>query len=594
MGLLGSLRSSAAAGCACILLSACAGAGQYAIPVRSNGTMLALKQPRVSKETLAVRINVPAAAAASKGVTIAYSGPSKAQQTLNVTATGPGCKKSAGSLVCTSALELDSGTYLVSVGAYNDAPVKGRIPSGAKLLASAEGASLLVQAKPGNTFGVVLGGVPKSLILGALPSATAGSALQKKAFAVNAKDASANLIVGSYEKPVALTDIDASGATAVFTAGGDHPKPDMLLSSSDSASMSYTGLAISRAVIRASAAGATTASANFTPLLHAIGPATLAGYVYLNPFGTVSPVTFTASEIGWTNAPFNRTFATQLTAGCDNIATVTPSQGTTFTATLVSSPSAGDCSFVLSDGAGQQLHIPIGYAQFSFTGEAQPFPVPASVNQLTIAIAGAQGGTSSYGGTGGEGGSVTATIPVASFETLNINVGGAGSVGGNAGYNGGGASSGASGTSGGDASDVREGGGTYASRVLVAGGGAGSTTGNGGAGGYPNGGVGCTVGYTAAGGGTQSSGGAGGPGKNNANGGDGQLGAGGIAGVGIDGPNGGGGGGGYYGGGGGGGGGFDTPGGCGAGGSSYAEPSAKNVTYGSGTQTGNGLVTITY
>jgi hypothetical protein len=357
-------------------------------------------------------------------------------------------------------------------------------------------------------------------------------------------------------------------------------------------------LAISPVVIGATASGAKSARADFIPVLHPIGPASLSGFVYINPFGTGSPVTFTPSEIGWTNPPYSRELAAQLVPACNSIATVTPSQGTTFTATLVASPSIGSCMLSLVDGAGQILQIPMGYAQFSYNGVAQSFSVPPSVNQLTIVVAGAQGGTSSYGGVGGLGGSVTATIPVTPFTSLGVYVGGEGSIGGGAGFNGGGNSSGNSGTSGGDASDVRQGGGTYDSRVVVAGGGGASTTGNGGAGGYPTGGDGCSVGYAAATGGTQSQGGAGGLGDNQAGptetGGTGQLGQGGFASVGDEGPNGGGGGGGYYGGGGGGGGGFDQPAGCGGGGSSYAEPSASNVTYGTGTQTGNGLITITY
>jgi hypothetical protein len=75
-----------------------------------------------------------------------------------------------------------------------------------------------------------------------------------------------------------------------------------------------------------------------------------------------------------------------------------------------------------------------GSATFAFTGGPQSFTVPPGVNEVEISAAGAAGGTGFAdlgppllaGGSGGLGGRVVATIPVAAGETLQVNVGGRG------------------------------------------------------------------------------------------------------------------------------------------------------------------------
>ncbi|MFD8773405.1 hypothetical protein [Streptomyces sp. NPDC059916] len=56
-------------------------------------------------------------------------------------------------------------------------------------------------------------------------------------------------------------------------------------------------------------------------------------------------------------------------------------------------------------------------------GANQPFTVPAGVTELTITATGAVGQSGLYGGTGGIGADVTATLPVTSGTTLFVNVG---------------------------------------------------------------------------------------------------------------------------------------------------------------------------
>ncbi|HEY1071806.1 IPTL-CTERM sorting domain-containing protein [Brevundimonas sp.] len=226
---------------------------------------------------------------------------------------------------------------------------------------------------------------------------------------------------------------------------------------------------------------------------------------------------------------------------------------------------------------------------FSHTGAAQPWVVPAGVTSVTIVAEGAQG-FDSGAVLGGRGGRATGVLAVTPGETLQINVGGRGvaAVGSGVimggGFNGGGngVNNGPSSVvvgGGGGASDVRQGGTALADRKIVGAGGGGSTA-NGTPGGNGGGLVGADGGVAGGGsigtGGTQAAGGTIG----------GALGVGGHATVAST-PWVGGGGGGYYGGG------VSSAHSGGGGGSSYL----GGVTGGStvaGVRAGDGLVSITY
>lgn len=560
---------------------------------------------------------------ATKGMTVALSGASKSTKAIDLTSSNPQCSKTP--LFCRIRLVLPVGAYTGAVNLYDQAPVNGSIPASAHLLSTATDMTFSVAVRSITHLPLALAGIPASIAIGTMPAGAAGKAFATpQPFRVKALDAAGALIVGPYETPVTVADSDASGATTVATSGKDHPPAGQLLGSDDTATLSYTGLAIAPITVTASATGAASGTGTFAPVLQPIGPASLSGGIYVNAYGATSPISFTASEPGWTNAPYNKLLTATLSNACATIATVTPSSGTAFTPTLVSSPSNGTCTLTLSDGAGQQLIIPIGYQLFSYTSSAQNFTIPTGVTQLTINAAGAQGGSGCSGNgctepsVGGDGGTVAATVGVTSGP-LSILVGGAGGTGnsmgagGTNGYNGGGTGGSASGGfpddgggGGGGASSVSLSG----TMLVVAGGGGGGGTndcsvGVGGAGGYPTGESGgtpssCEGGYASGGGGgTQSTGGsAGSAGRQSGAtaGGVGTSGSGGAGGNSTDDPSnfgGGGGGGGYFGGGGGGGAAV-APSAGGGGGSSYYTSTATNVTTLSGQQTGNGQVVIVW
>lgn len=144
------------------------------------------------------------------------------------------------------------------------------------------------------------------------------------------------------------------------------------------------------------------------------------------------------------------------------------------------------------------FNAPNCVATFSYTGAVQTFTVPAGVTSIAFVVTAGSGGNAGpgtggtnaggSGTTGGTGGSVTGTLTVTPSSSLNLYVGGAGSITGlvtpttrfSGGFNGGGSAltyacntSSRSGTGGG-ASDIRVGGTALANRVVVAGGGGGA------------------------------------------------------------------------------------------------------------------------
>lgn len=228
--------------------------------------------------------------------------------------------------------------------------------------------------------------------------------------------------------------------------------------------------------------------------------------------------------------------------------------------------------------------------------------VPQRVTAVSVEALGASGGdTNSWGdAAGGNGGLSAATVVVTPGETLQVNVGGEGTQGGDGGYNGGGASVTAGcerGGSGGGASDLRRGGTDLGDRIVVAGGGGGGGTadfpGDGGDGGgdTPTAGTSEFLDDLGGGPGTPSAGGAGSD-RGYPDGLDGSFGLG--ADNTTDGClSSGAGGGGWYGGGSGSGF-YPEASGGGGGGSGYVIPAASAVSYGNGVNDGDGSVTISW
>jgi hypothetical protein len=273
------VRRSISFVCAFALLAACSGgssplphSSQPQIPTAGgapNASALRGDAKHRRKGTLSIRIRIPRrhrshyVSPSSRGAQIVLTGAQKRTIAVGLTqSSNPnGCTTGGSGTTCTLALQLSAGTYSMSISTYDKAPAGGSF-AGANKLSTASDLPLTVRAGADNRKDFTLSGVVATLSVVALPAATIGTAFVSpgKAFTVVAKDAGGNTIVGSYDGPVSLTDSD-SVATSIATSKGD----GQLLSSSDVAKLSYDGTGIPAAVISASASGATSGHATFSP-----------------------------------------------------------------------------------------------------------------------------------------------------------------------------------------------------------------------------------------------------------------------------------------------------------------------------------------
>jgi len=207
-----------------------------------------------------------------------------------------------------------------------------------------------------NTESVTLNGVPASIELSFAPT-TAGTPYTG-IISVTVIDVDGNTILGTYDNPVTIGISDTTGATILVTSGSDNPTNGTLLSSRDVAALAYTGLAIAPATITASATGVT-ATLGFAPQLSPIvysGPENSSSQPEIDLYaatGTGSSATFTATEVGWTNSPYNKAITATEAAGCVHIATTAATNATTFlTSVSTNAPAAGTCTLTLTDFTG--------------------------------------------------------------------------------------------------------------------------------------------------------------------------------------------------------------------------------------------------
>ena len=176
------------------------------------------------------------------------------------------CKaQTAQKTLCTFSKAVAASTYVAIVQAYDAAPVNGKVPTTAKLIAEQQNIASGVTAKATRTLSII---VAKATIaklgLGVPNTAKFGTASHVLLTTI-AYDSKGNIIVGPYVNPITIADSDKSGATSVTVKGPDSPKPGQLLSSTDTATLNYNGAAISGVTITLSAGGPKPVSSTFAP-----------------------------------------------------------------------------------------------------------------------------------------------------------------------------------------------------------------------------------------------------------------------------------------------------------------------------------------
>ena len=247
-------RRSLAAACALALLAGCGGRGTVAVtPAAQNDRPASRTNAAQSRgfsgahrqrAKLLVRIRIPRKhrradfiSPSTKGMTLAFTGPTTLSQTVGLTPSSPGCSTASGVTTCTLSVQLLSGSYTGTIVTYDQPPSGGTIPSGANELSTAKNVPFTVVPSIVNNLSFTLSGLAASLSVSGLPSGTYGTAYSTpQSFTVTAKDADGNTIVGPYDNAVTLSTSDATNAI-VASSGSDNPPAGKLVSSSDSATL---------------------------------------------------------------------------------------------------------------------------------------------------------------------------------------------------------------------------------------------------------------------------------------------------------------------------------------------------------------------
>jgi NHL repeat len=237
---------------AAALLSACSATG--GVGPMTPQTQSAFNSAHSADGTLVIALRLPRESStqrnvhpryispATKGMTLDFTGPSSLLEAVNLTSSDSHCRGTP--LTCTIDVVLPAGKYTGTVSTFDQAPIHGRIPTGANLLSTARHLRFTIVQGKSTHLRLALDGVPSSIVVGGFPNASTGTALSNQPFNVTAEDADQFIIVGTYTTPISLSDSDTSGATTIATEGNDKPPKDVLRSSSDIVTITYNGKAI--------------------------------------------------------------------------------------------------------------------------------------------------------------------------------------------------------------------------------------------------------------------------------------------------------------------------------------------------------------
>ena len=428
-------RNSALIVSAIVLLAGCGGGGGATAPQVHTSPAAAAQNQSVA---VTFSIAVPTKAGAALRRVPAYVSASTQSASLSVTHGG-----TTGTPVTVNCASTCTGTLTSPVGSDTFAVNLYSSTNGGGSLLSTGTLTQTIVANTANAVNVTFNGVVATLAVSLGASGAAGTSATIP-LSVSAVDAAGNTIVGpgvyvnSDGTPltISLANSDTANATALSQSSFSAPATGVTLN--------YTGLAIAPATLTASAPGYPSATASFAPVLQPIVVTTSdtlnpswAGIDFYATSGAGSSGTFTASEAGYTNAPYNQTLTATAGTGCTAIGSVVQA-GASFTATVATTPAAGTCIGVtLGDAAGQSQAVVLAYSAFAVTSTVQTLPVPSGVTTATITAIGAGGGgfTSEHGGAGAR---ESATVTLTGGSSLAIIVGGGGR--GNTGGGGGGGS----------------------------------------------------------------------------------------------------------------------------------------------------------
>lgn len=363
------------------LVACSGGSGGSTPPVPGGGpTATPVPQPTGATASLTIAIPLPAAPGSSERRP-AYVSPSTTTLRVQVNTVngaappawvpadvstpltvGVNCTIAGGTKTCTIPVAAPPGVVNYTFTAGDGTNALSRLTTDETMVQGAV-----------NTVSVTLRGIVKTVVVGgATLAANAPPSGNSEILTVTASDADGNTIVapGNYDSPVGLTLGDATASTALTVNGGGPGTTALVNAPSDVVRLNYAGRATNPFAIAAGGTGITGGGTIATT----VNDVTFAGTTlddaahgglntdpnwgqqtlfFTQASGTQS---FTAAELGWTNAPYNQLFDVALSSGansCSGVASISAGPATGFTVTAIG---VGICSGrVTEHGTGYPL-----------------------------------------------------------------------------------------------------------------------------------------------------------------------------------------------------------------------------------------------
>jgi hypothetical protein len=159
---------------------------------------------------------------------------------VNLTPSSPSCSGTGSGLTCTATVYVTAGSHAFAVTTY-DATNAG----GNKLSTNTITQTITFGVTTG--ISIALGGIPASLAISLNPTNPPTGTTTTVAVTVTAKDADANIIIGSdpYANAITLADSDTSGATHLSTTSVTSPAMTVTLSYNGSSSLTSATISAS-------------------------------------------------------------------------------------------------------------------------------------------------------------------------------------------------------------------------------------------------------------------------------------------------------------------------------------------------------------
>jgi hypothetical protein len=300
----------------------------------------------------------------------------QATQTFALTTTGttPACTAVSGGENCNLAVLLPPGSDTLTIQVEDAAGA---------VLSAVAGQTYTIAAAATTTESVALQPVYASVTL-SVPAMTAGTAVSSGSLPFAAADAAGGAIPSDTTPFLESFTLRSSDPTNVSLAlnGGPYGAQVTVTKPNDVVTFNYSGLALGPNAVTITT-GETAAPGNpvltnattaFAPQLN---PIVLAGSRVMTDTSTGNPwsgdqevildvggasANFTASETGWSNAPYARTFTPSIAPSgylgttlspisCSGVVMISTSDGLNFTA--VPGSQAGACAVTIADGVGQ-------------------------------------------------------------------------------------------------------------------------------------------------------------------------------------------------------------------------------------------------